>query len=403
MTYAQLKNELEGVRPVNNPQKRFWIIVLLLAFVMASLLVIFSFQKEPEKLLSMQVQQGQLQDIARGTGTIKGLSYSLVSSIEGRVAEITHQTSDIVASGDVIMRLTNPELTNQLEKASKELVEQNAEKRALIAQLNLEQVLREETRLKLRSEIAEARLESHGKKRLSQSGAVSQIEYQKIQLQVKNLEALLDLNLKKETFSDEAAKAKVESIAAKIDRLTSERSRLAEQATQLVLKTQHPGVLTLESSLKEGDIITRGSKLGEVADPNDAIAEVLFPAFYSNQLALGGQLEINMNKSVYMTTIVKIYPKIEKNFVRVEARFEQLPSELKENTAFSATLKLQPTDEVLFVESPQRITPNHSYSYTILRNGVSLDMSLKFSEAINGKYPVIGAVQKGDVLVAQVK
>ena len=173
--------------------RKYWYVpaLLMLAFAMYTLKNFMgdaSFIVKQSELVTAVVEQGRFQVNVRATGVLKPVYIRWVSAqVSGRVEQVFVKPGAIVNEGQVLMQLSNPELSSVLEQARWEFKAKKAENHAALVTLQSQL-------LDLKNSVVEADYNYQGSKLKfdaetqlfeQKNGTVSALDYKRSQLTVK--------------------------------------------------------------------------------------------------------------------------------------------------------------------------------------------------------------------------
>ena len=152
--------------------------VLLLVVIIFTIIVTFLFntQNYEAHLTPIEVRTDSKSSVIKGLGTIKPLSLKLISSpVDATISELHIREGQGVKTGEVLAKLENFELEEQLQNAEYQIS-------VLDSKLNIEKSDLEISRSKLHTELlraktafAQLKLELDANKKLQEQGIVSLI------------------------------------------------------------------------------------------------------------------------------------------------------------------------------------------------------------------------------------
>jgi HlyD family secretion protein len=179
---------------------------------------------EREDLLIESVQQGDLELIIEGYGTLTSDKQPLITSFSvATVKEIVFKPGAHIIANSVIVRLENPELVLQVENAEQELIQVQANLRQLKLN-NLREILNESANLaEVTARFDAAALKRAAEEKLGKQGIVSQLTYQQSILDEKQLKqriAILEQRI------DQLKLVHNESVNIQFERVKQQQGRL---------------------------------------------------------------------------------------------------------------------------------------------------------------------------------
>ena len=350
--------------------------VLLLVVIIFTIIVTFLFntQNYEAHLTPIEVRTDSKSSVIKGLGTIKPLSLKLISSpVDATISELHIREGQGVKTGEVLAKLENFELEEQLQNAEYQIS-------VLDSKLNIEKSDLEISRSKLHTELlraktafAQLKLELDANKKLQEQGIVSLINYQKAELSYQ--QAKLDITAREQelalfdkSYQHRLAALEVDrSIAAKkLSFLRAQKQRLTITATQDTTVAKVYGHL--------GNNFRQGAPLFEIIEGREFLAEVQVPQYSANKISTdstatihtpNGQLAAKVD---YVDTVVRNGAStVILNLV------DAAPSWLKPEQSIEAEIQLERSaqhNQLKYLEIPAQFNSQHEWVvYEIRPNG----------------------------------
>lgn len=257
--------------------------------------------------------------------TVAPLNVTFVDAIQGgEVLEVVAHDGALVAKGDVLVRLTNPQL--QLDVTSRE-----AQIASQLGAVSAQRLTLQQSRTAEESQLGEARynllkaqreLEIHG------------------QLQGQGFES--DANLR--SFRDEAEyyaqSVKRLTDAHKLDRAVAEkqgdeidqeaqrlRNNLAvveESLNALILRSPVDGRLT-NFDPQPGQSLKAGDKIGQIDSEGKYRLDADIDEFYLGRVAIGERAQADIGDVKIPMTVARVHPQVTNGQFRAELTFDREP------------------------------------------------------------------------------
>lgn len=350
--------------------------VLLLVVIIFTIIVTFLFntQNYEAHLTPIEVRTDSKSSVIKGLGTIKPLSLKLISSpVDATISELHIREGQGVKTGEVLAKLENFELEEQLQNAEYQIS-------VLDSKLNIEKSDLEISRSKLHTELlraktafAQLKLELDANKKLQEQGIVSLINYQKAELSYQ--QAKLDITAREQelalfdkSYQHRLAALEVDrSIAAKkLSFLRAQKQRLTITATQDTTVAKVYGHL--------GNNFRQGAPLFEIIEGREFLAEVQVPQYSANKISTDFTATIHTPngklaaKVDYVDTVVRNGAStVILNLV------DAAPSWLKPEQSIEAEIQLAHSaqhNQLKYLETPAQFNAQHEWVvYEIRPNG----------------------------------
>lgn len=217
-----------------------------------------------------QAQQDQLPAyIASGNGQIEAVQVDIAARTGGRVAEVLVREGDMVAPGDVLVRMDTSQLEAQLARAEADIARSQSDVAAavaMVAQSQARLIFAEQELLRTRE--------------LIERGVVSQD-----QLEARTSEALVaEANLTSAQATEVAQLRRVDAARASLREIETQL-----EDTELVSTVQGRVLYRLA---EPGEVIGSGATALVVVDLTDVYMEFFLPSTQAHQVPIGGEARI---------------------------------------------------------------------------------------------------------------
>jgi HlyD family secretion protein len=338
--------------------KRYWPAYAVAGVVLAGFIATKSFGSashivDRESLVIGDVKRGDFAVQIRGIGTLvpKNIQW-LAANVEGRVDTILVESGARVRKGDVIARLSNPQLHEKLAESQWELEAQLKENRA--AQLALESEL---ASLRAEANNAEveyrsAKLRLDAERKLVDQGIVSKITVEQSRLAVDGHRDRI------RTFKERMAKmhanlaATVDAHAARINKMQKTQNLIRQQIDDLTVRASIDGVVQ-EMPLKLGQQVVAGTEAAKIAPHDNLVALLDVQDFQVRDIALGQSVRIDTRSSKINGKVVRIDPSATNGVVKVEVALAgKMPPDARPNLSVEGVIDVEQKRDVLFVRRP---------------------------------------------------
>jgi HlyD family secretion protein len=299
------------------------------------------------------VERGPLEVKVRGIGSLvpEDLRW-LTAQTNGSVEEIVILPGAKVNPETVILRLENPELQQDLRNAELQLASAQAE-------LANQRVREEDSLLEMEYQLAQleasfenAKLDVRVNEELFAEGLVAERDLLRSRLSKDQLErqtAILQQRLQKRRQQME------QNLAPSISNVSQAEERvslLTRQVDDLFVKAGINGVLQ-RLNLEEGQQVTTGTQLAQVADPSRLKAVVRIPETQAKDVSVGLPADIDTRNGIVEGTVVRVNPTVEAGTVDVDVQLlGDLPSGARADLTVEGSIRLASLDDVLFVGRP---------------------------------------------------
>jgi len=342
------------------------VIVVLLYFAMGSNGAV---SVDREDLLIESVQQGDLEVIIEGYGTLTSDKQQLITSFSAAtVLEIVLKPGAQVSANSVIVRLENPELVLQVENAEQELIQVQANLRQLKLN-NQREILNESANLaEITARFDTAALRRIAEEKLVEQGIVSQLTFQQSALDEKQLKqriAILKQRIEQlKMVHEESVNIQLERVKQQYGRLSIAQSRL----DKLTVRAGFDGVLQ-RLSVELGQSLAAGQEVALIGSVTDLIALIRVPQSQAQLITIGKVAIIDTRRDKIEGVVSRIDPVVDNNTVEIEIALPaSLPASARPQLSVDGVIIADTLQNVVYIKRPAGAKSDASASLYRLNN-----------------------------------
>ena len=297
-----------------------------------------------------EVKRGPLEVNVRGIGTLVPVDLRwLTAQTNGSVEEIFILPGAQVTPETIILQLGNPELERNYRNAELQLA--SAE-----AQLANQRVREEDGLLEMQFQLAQlestfenAKLDVRVNEELFAEGLVAERDLLKSQLVKEQLERQTGIMQRRlETRTQQVEQNLAPALAA----VSQEKERVAllqQQVADLSVRAGLSGILQ-RLPLEEGQQVTMGAQLAQVADPSRLKAVVRIPETQAKDVQIGQSATIDTRNGKVSGTVARVNPTVVAGTVDVDVTLSgELPRGARADLTVEGIINLASLSDVLYV------------------------------------------------------
>lgn len=343
--------------------------ILLGLIIVIGVLVYFAIGKNGvvsvarENLIIVSVQQGDLEVIIEGYGTLTSNKQQLITSFSAAtVKEIVLKPGAQVSANSVIVRLENPELVLQVENAEQELIQVQANLRQLKLN-NQRELLNESANLaEITARFDTAALKRSAEQKLVKQGIVSQLTFQQSSLDERQLKQRIAIlkqrNEQLKLVHDESVNIQLERVKQQNGRLNSAVSRL----DKLTVRAGFDGVLQ-RLSVELGQSLTAGQEVALIGSVTDLIALIRVPQSQAQLITIGKVAIIDTRRDKITGVVSRIDPIVDNNTVEIEIALPaKLPASARPQLSVDGVIIADTLHNVSYIKRPAGAKSNTTTS-----------------------------------------
>lgn len=355
-------------------------------------------------LVTGSVSTDSLSKEVRATGTLVPNDLRWIAAIvDGRIEEIAVEAGEEVSASSVLMKLSNPTLTRDLDTALLELEVLEARALALEKRLVRDQLSQEAVVVELEAQYENARFRKEANEELNEEleGVVSAIDTRESVLLEQQLKARLETERQRLGHLRELQDAEILANKAEIKRARRQVRLQRELLDGLTIVAGIDGVVQ-EVPFEVGERIATGALLARVAREDNLKAELRVQESRASSVGLGQPVTIAAGGQRVGARISRIDPAVQNGVVLVDATFTgaMLPG-ARPDLRVEGVIETDFIDSTLVMPRPVFSRENSTLDLFVVRGRGSLLEKTAVSVGIGSvdRIQVLDGLQPGDAVV----
>ena len=352
------------------------------------------------------VEQGTLVRQVRGPGTLVPEQMRWITAVTaGRIEQILSLPGTEVKEGDMIMRMSNPDVDMQLLQAQQQLSQAQAALAQLRTSLQTQELTQRGTVATVRTQFLDARRVYQTNQRLFDENPdlVARADLDRSRESMEELETRLQLEESRLKVMEETSQGQLDAQQEQIDRLQDLVTFNRDRLLSMQVRVPVAGVLApLDIPLQEGQWVQSGQQLSRVVVPGRLKAEIRIPQTQAQDIVVGQQAFIDTRTDTILGQVVRIDPAVRNASVTIDVALPpDLPPSARPDLSVDGNVIIDRLENVVYVGRPTfgqanqqvsifRLTPDGQYAERVtVRLGAS---SVNEIEVRDG-------LQPGDVVI----
>lgn len=352
------------------------------------------------------VQQGTLVRQIRGPGTLVPEQARLITAVtNGRVERIELLPGAEVEAGDVILRMSNPDVDMQLLQAQTQLSEARASLIRLRTDLQTQELQQEDQVATLRSLLGVARRDHETNQRLFDTNPdlVARADLDRTREAVQELETRLDLGERRLEVLRASAGDQVAAQELQVERLEAQVQFNQERLASLVVRAPNAGLLSpLTSPLQEGQYVLSGQELARIVVPGRLKAEIRIPQTQAQEIVVGQAAWVDTRTDTIQGRVSRIDPAVRQGTVTIDVTLpNELPPSARPDLSVDGNVVIERLDDVVYMGRPTFGQANQRVSLFKLTpdEGHAERVSVLLGASSVNEIAVREGLQPGDVVI----
>jgi HlyD family secretion protein len=324
------------------------------------------------------VEHGTMIRQVRGPGTLVPEQMRWITAeTAGRIEQILSLPGAEVRAGDVIMRMSNPDVDMQLLQAQQQLSQARASLAQLRTSLLTQELTQRGTVATVRTQFLDAERNYRTNQRLFDENPdlVARADLDRSRELVEELRTRLAIEEDRlgvmQGTSQEQLDAQQEQITRLEELVRFNRDRL--QSMQVAVPVG--GVLAaLEIPLQEGQWVQSGQNLSRVVVPGRLKAEIRITQTQAQDIVIGQTALVDTRTDTIVGTVTRIDPAVRSGTVTIDVSLPpELPPSARPDLSVDGTVIIERLDDVTYVGRPTfgqanqrvsifKVTPDGGYA-----------------------------------------
>jgi HlyD family secretion protein len=304
---------------------------------------------EKDKLIIETVVKGQFNDYITVTGTVEPISTVYLDAQEGgRVEEILIEEGSMVKKGDIILRLSNPDLYLNILDSEAQL----AEKENFLRNT---QVTMEQERIAIKRELINLKFDIERKERTYQQNAelikdnlISKEEFIRCREDLDMARSSQELFIERQKADSLFRTVQVETIKANLDNMRKNLALVRQRMENLNVRATVDGQLGLLVP-EIGQSIQRGANMGQINVLTSYKVSALIDEHYIDRVRTQLTATLDRQGTEFDLAVRRVYPEVRNGTFEIDMVFaDSMPDNIRTGQTYYISLELgQPKEAVM--------------------------------------------------------
>ncbi|WP_300726801.1 efflux RND transporter periplasmic adaptor subunit [uncultured Rikenella sp.] len=316
-------------------------------------------------------RRGQFNDYVRVNGNVLPITTVQVSPLEsGNVDVKVVEEGAMVRKGDVIVRLTNPQLNMQILTSEADLAEKENLLRNTRVSMEQEKLNLQKERLQLDMDVARAKRKYEQYEALHREDLISNEEYlqakENYELSLKQKELVFERQFQDSIFRS----IQVDNMEISLESMKQNMALIRQRVDNLNVKANIDGELG-QLDVVLGQYVNAGTKVGQINDLSDYKIEAMIDEHYIDRVKPGleGTFERQGNK--FGLVVRTVFPEVRNGQFRTWCYLTgERPENIRSGQTYYINLELgQPTEGIIIPRGAFYQTTGGSWIFVVSPDG----------------------------------
>ena len=355
-----------------------------------------------ERLLLDTVKTGVFQEYIPVTGVVMPIKTIFLDAVEGgRVEEKLVEDGAMVKKGQIVLKLSNPDLLLSSLNQEANVISQINQIRttSLLMEQQSLNLLEQGLNVEFQLDLTEKRLARN--RELFKDNVIARVELEEMEDEYENLlrrQKLLRATIRKDSSYQELQKDQME---ASLDLMERNLEVTRQSLDNLIVKAPIDGQLS-GLNLEIGELVSTGENIATLDDLNNFKIQVRVDEFYISRVFLDQEGSFEFAGQRYFMKIKKIYPQVNNGAFLVDMVFiDIVPEGIKRGQSVSVKLQLSAEKESqLLARGGFYQTTGGNWVYMIdPSTGNAFRRDIRLGNQNPNNYEVLSGLNDGDVVI----
>ncbi|KPV98241.1 HlyD family secretion protein [Pseudoalteromonas sp. P1-9] len=354
------------------------------------------------ELLLADVNSGPLKLTVSGFGQLRSkYSRFITARYQAQVEQVFHLPGSRVEKDTVILRLSNPTLEQQLNRARLTLARQKANFEALKLSQKSEKLNLEANLTLLESELANANLRAEAEQKLIEQGIVSTLDYKRSQLAVSQLSKRVSLAKQQLSQASDLHNQRLQ-VERELMREFELSFNAAQQDVDKLNVTAGINGMLQAVNVEQGQSVQMGAPLAVVGSEHQLLADLNVPEREASRIEVGQKATVNTFAGTVSAVVNRINPIVSDGRITVELELTgTLPSNARPQLTIEGDIVTDELNHTLYVRRPSFVsgdTQNHIFILNPDENQL-VKTQVEFGKLAGDNIVINSGANAGDTLV----
>jgi len=377
----------------------FFVLIIYLAFFAGTT---STYKVNKERLVIEEVEYGKFDDYHTITGQVEPIATIYLDAREGgRVEERLIEEGTMVKKGDVILRMSNPDLSMSILDSEAQLAEKSNFLRNTMVTMEQERLQIKRELLNLSYDIAKKKRHYERNKVLYAEDLISEEEYLSSKEEFEFASRSHELFIERQKQDSLFRSIQVSQMEDNLDKMRRNLELVRQRLENLNIRVPVDGQLgTLNAEV--GQSISRGQSIGQINVLTSHRLTSLVDEHYIDRVRTGLPASFERNGKTYELVVRRVYPQVRDNRFEIDMVFSgDVPENIRSGQTFHIELQLGETQEALMIKKGSffRVTGGQ-WVYVLDPSGnFALKRNIKLGQQNPMYYEILEGVQPGEKII----
>ncbi len=392
----------KGLRPKHYGYIALGVLLLFVGWKLVFASSVSTFRTEKEKLSIAAVVDGKFDDYITINGNVAPITTIYMDAYEGgRVTEKLIEEGAMVKEGDIILRLENSVLYEQILQSESNLALKQNDLRSTRLNFDSRQVDGRRNLATAENDLKRTKRNYEQNKALFEEELISQETYllakENYELSQKQYEIV-----KLQTEQDDALReTSLAGLDTDLERMKKTLAMVYERLDHLNVRAPANGQLGfLDAEI--GQNIGQGQRIGQINVLTDFKIEAAIDEHYIDRVKRDLTAVLERNDSIYPLRVRKVYPEVRNGRFRVDLVFtENKPATIRTGQTYNIRLQLGASNDALLLPKGGFFqSTGGQWVFVVNSNGSeALKRNIRIGKQNSRYYEILDGLQPGEQVI----
>ncbi|HET8797943.1 MAG TPA: HlyD family efflux transporter periplasmic adaptor subunit [Thermoanaerobaculia bacterium] len=385
--------------------RRKWLALPVAGIVIAVLIATSSLGKadsvvDKDRVSIAAVQQGEFLVQVRGAGVLTSKHNQVIAvGVDGNVERIEREAGAEVRRGDVLARISNPKLHEQLSEMRWELEALEKENRAADVVLRSELANLRVDAKNAQSNYELAKMKVEAEQTLLDRGISSRLSFEQTRLAAQQQKERIESAQESVRMMEERLAATRDAHQARVRKMQNGLNAIQQQVDDLLVRAPIDGVVQ-QMALKLGQAVVKGAEAGRIAPHDNLVAILDIQDYQAGDVRVGQPVQLDTGGKVIRGRVTRIEPTVTNGVVKAEVEIlDALPPEMRANQTIEGVIDIERRANALFVTRPQ-LAKGHARTTVYRVDGdTAIRVPVQFGLVSTRHIEVTSGLKSGDRII----
>lgn len=391
----------KGLRPKHYGYIAIGVLLLFVGWKMLTGSSISTFRTEKDKLTIAQITDGKFDDYITINGNVAPIATIFMDAYEGgRVSEKLIEEGASVKKGDIILKLENMNLYEQILASESNLALKQNDLRSTKLEFDSRQVEGRKSLATATYELQRLKRNFEQNQVLYNDELISREEYLLSKENYELSERQYEIVKLQTEQDDELRKTSLSSLDSDLDRMQKTLGMVYQRLDHLNVRAPADGQLGfLDAEI--GQSIAQGERIGQINVLTDYKIEANIDEHYIDRVQRDLVALLERNQNEYPLRVRKVYPEVRNGRFKVDLVFTaEKPETIRTGQSYNIKLQLGESSEALLLPKGSFFqSTGGQWIFVVNQDDEALKRNIRIGKQNSRYYEVLEGLEAGESVI----